>query len=144
MDNAQIVAILDAPIYQELPTLDEDVEITFRTLILDLINFIDGLRMRRYMLLIINQEIGLNDDNDAEEAMDVENQDLDELNNQGFGEQEQLWIDRFTSIVEEATEEQLFVMLNILGSLNLGPEPDEALLIAMNINNDAINNINNL
>lgn len=144
MDNAQIVAILDAPIYQELPTLDEDVqEITFRTLILDLINFIDGLRMRRYMLLIINQEIGLNDDN-AEEAMDVENHDLDELNNQGFGVEEHHWIDRFTSIVEEATEEQLFVMLNILGSLNLGPEPDEALLIAMNINNDAINNINNL
>jgi hypothetical protein len=76
--------------------------------------------------------------------MDVENPDLNELNNQGFGEQEQLWIDRFTSIVEEATEEQLFVMLNILSSLNLGPEPDEALLIAMNINNNAINNINNL
>lgn len=133
MDNAQIVEILDAPVYQELPTLDEDVqEITFRTLILDLINFIDGPRMRRYMLLIINQEIGLNHHNDEGEAMDVENQDLNELNNQGFGDQEQLWIDRFTSIVEEATEEQLFIMFNILGILNLGPQPDEALLIAMN------------
>lgn len=120
MDNAQIVEILDAPIYQELPTLDEDVqEITFRTLILDLINFIDGPRMRRYMLLIINQEIGLNHHNDEGDAMDVENQDLNELNNQGFGDQEQLWIDRFTSIVEEATEEQLFIMFNILGILNL-------------------------
>ena len=140
MDNAQILAILDAPIYEELPTLDDDVqEITFKTLIIDLINFIDGLRMRRYMLLIINQELGFNDGNDEGEAMDVEKPDLNELNNQGFGVEEHHWIDRFTSIVEEATEEQLFVMLNILSSLNLGPEPDEALLIAMNINN--INNL---
>lgn len=78
-----------------------------------------------------------------EDAMDVENEELDELINEGFGEGEQIWIDHFTSIVEQATEEQLFIMLNILGILNLGPEPDEALLIAMNLNNNAINNINN-
>ena len=78
-----------------------------------------------------------------EDAMDVENEELDELINEGFGQGEQLWIDHFTSIVEQATEEQLFIMLNILGILNLGPEPDEAHLIAMNLNNNAINNINN-
>ena len=78
-----------------------------------------------------------------EDAMDVENEELDELINEGFGEGEQIWIDHFTSIVEQATEEQLFIMLNILGILNLGPEPDEAMLIAMNLNNNAINNINN-
>ena len=78
-----------------------------------------------------------------EDAMDVENEELDELINEGFGEGEQIWIDHFTSIVEQATEEQLFIMLNILGILNLGPDPDEALLIAMNLNNNAINNINN-
>jgi len=78
-----------------------------------------------------------------EDAMDVENEELDELINEGFGEGEQIWIDHFTSIVEQATEEQLFIMLNILGILNLGPDPDEAMLIAMNLNNNAINNINN-
>jgi hypothetical protein len=34
-------------------------------------------------------------------------------------------------------------MLNLLRILNFEPEPEEALLIAMNRNNDAINNINN-
>jgi hypothetical protein len=34
-------------------------------------------------------------------------------------------------------------MLNLLRILNLEPEPDEAMLIAMNRNADAINNINN-
>jgi hypothetical protein len=41
--------------------------------------------------------------------------------------------------VEEATEEQRFIMLNLLRILNLGPEPDEGLQQAK----DRINNINN-
>lgn len=123
-------------IYQSLPTHEN---ITFKSLIRDLIEFIDGVRLRRYMVIRINQAT----DYLPEDAMDVENEELDELINEGFGEGEQIWIDHFTSIVEQATEEQLFIMLNILGILNLGPEPDEALLIAMNLNNNAINNINN-
>ena len=136
MNNVQIVAMLNADIYQNLPAHEN---ITFKSLIRDLIEFIDGVRLRRYMVIRINQAT----DYLPEDAMDVENEELDELINQGFGEGEQLWIDHFTSIVEQATEEQLFIMLNILGILNLGPEPDEALLIAMNLNNNAINNINN-
>ena len=123
-------------IYQSLPTHEN---ITFKSLIRDLIEFIDGVRLRRYMVIRINQAT----DYLPEDAMDVENEELDELINEGFGEGEQIWIDHFTSIVEQATEEQLFIMLNILGILNLGPDPDEALLIAMNLNNNAINNINN-
>jgi hypothetical protein len=136
MNNAQIVAMLNMAIYQSLPTHEN---ITFKSLIRDLIEFIDGVRLRRYMVIRINQAT----DYLPEDAMDVENEELDELINEGFGEGEQIWIDHFTSIVEQATEEQLFIMLNILGILNLGPDPDEALLIAMNLNNNAINNINN-
>ena len=136
MNNAQIVAMLNMAIYQSLPTHEN---ITFKSLIRDLIEFIDGVRLRRYMVIRINQAT----DYLPEDAMDVENEELDELINEGFGEGEQIWIDHFTSIVEQATEEQLFIMLNILGILNLGPEPDEAMLIAMNLNNNAINNINN-
>jgi hypothetical protein len=136
MNNAQIVAMLNMAIYQSLPTHEN---ITFKSLIRDLIEFIDGVRLRRYMVIRINQAT----DYLPEDAMDVENEELDELINEGFGEGEQIWIDHFTSIVEQATEEQLFIMLNILGILNLGPDPDEAMLIAMNLNNNAINNINN-
>lgn len=157
MDKAQIIEILNTAIYQNLPTLVVDFkEITFKALICDLIDFIDGVRMRRYMVIIINKAIGINNHNgdsdseeEAEEAeeIDVANQELDELINEGFGEGEQRWIDHFTSIVELATEEQLFIMLNILGILNLGPDlgpdPAELILMAMNINNDATNNMNN-
>jgi hypothetical protein len=138
MNNAQILAMLNAPIYQDLPTLQAVPKvITFNALIREVINFIDGLRMRRYMVLKINQELNLANDYDI-----ADDEALEELINEGFGEGEQLWIDRFTSIVEEASEEQLFIMLNILGILNLG-QPGEEMLNAMNINNDAINIINN-
>ena len=59
-----------------------------------------------------------------------------------FSKKEQRCIKQIVSIIDEATVEQRFIMLNILRVLNLEPEPDEALLIAMNRNADNINIIN--
>jgi hypothetical protein len=60
-----------------------------------------------------------------------------------FSKKEQRCIKRFGSIIKQATVEQRFIMLNLLRILNLEPEPEEAHLIAMNRNADAINQINN-
>jgi len=60
-----------------------------------------------------------------------------------FSKEEQRCIKCFGSIINKGTEDDRFVMLNLLRILNLEPEPDEAMLIAMNRNADAINNINN-
>jgi hypothetical protein len=136
MNNTQIIKMLNSPIYKTLP---KNKNITFKGLIRELIDFIDGLRMRHYMVLTINKElVGTNDD---DEEMDGLNHELKELKKAGFGDGEQLWIDNFTSIVEDSTEDDLFIMLNILGILNLG-QPGEEILVAKNINNDNINKIN--
>ena len=107
------------------------------------------------MVLKINQALEVHDNyEDVEAETDAQadaNADADDdLINEKmcviydeFSEEGQLWIDRFCSIVDEATQEQRFTMLNLLRILNLGPEPDEALLIAKDRNADAINNINN-
>lgn len=105
------------------------------------------------MVLKINQALGLHDNyEDVEEETDADaDADADEnpIHDKmcaiydEFSEEGQRWVDRFYSIVEEATKEQCVVMLNLLRILNLGPEPDEALLIAKDRNADAINNINN-
>jgi hypothetical protein len=153
MNNTQIVRMLNTRIYRYLPTTHKNV--TFKSLIRRLINFIDGRRMRRYMVLKINQALEVHDNyEDVEAETDAQadaNADADDdLINEKmcviydeFSEEGQLWIDRFCSIVDEATQEQRFTMLNLLRILNLGPEPDEALLIAKDRNADAINNINN-
>ena len=103
------------------------------------------------MVLVINQALDIRDnyeDVEAEAEAEAEDAEADLINDKmraiynEFSEEEQRCIDRFCSIVTEATTEQRFIMLNLLRILNLGPEPDEALLIAMNIKNDAINNIN--
>jgi len=149
MNNTQIVRMLNTRIYRHLPTTHKGV--TFKRLICRLINFIDGRRLRRYMVLVINQALDIRDnyeDVEAEAEAEAEDAEADLINDKmraiynEFSEEEQRCIDRFCSIVTEATTEQRFIMLNLLRILNLGPEPDEALLIAMNIKNDAINNIN--
>jgi hypothetical protein len=61
-----------------------------------------------------------------------------------FSKKEQRCIKHFGSIIKKGTEDDRFVMLNLLRILNLEPEPDEALLIAMNRNADNINNVNDL
>jgi hypothetical protein len=138
--------------YRYLPTTHKGI--TFKKLICKLINFIDGRRMRRYMVLKINQALDLHDNyEDVEAETDAHAEEVDADNDlihdkmcaiyDEFSEEGQCWIDRFCSIVDEATEEQRFTMLNLLRILNLGPEPDEALLIAKDRNADAINNINN-
>ena len=109
------------------------------------------------MVLKINQAIGLDDnyddveaegDADADAEADAEDADpdVDIVHEkmcaiyEEFSEEGQRWIDRFCSIVDEATEEQRFVMLNLLRILNLGYDLQEA----KNRNADAINNINNI
>jgi hypothetical protein len=59
-----------------------------------------------------------------------------------FSKKEQRCIKQVVSIIHEASKDDCFVMLNLLRILNLEPEPDEALLIAMNRNADNINIIN--
>ena len=103
--------------------------------------------MRRYVILRINQALHIQDnyedveEEDAarlEEAEDPVHDKMCRIYDE-FSDEGQRWIDRFCSIVDEATKEQQFVMLNLLRILNLGPEPDEGLQQAM----DRINNINN-
>ena len=157
MNNAQIVRMLNTVIYRHLPTTHKNV--TFKSLIRKLINFIDGRRMRRYMILRINQALDLHDNyEDVEEEVDaddyVDPEDVDDDAEDPvhekmcriydeFSDEGQRWIDRFCGIVDKATKEQQFVMLNLLRILNLGPEPDEGLRQAKDRNADAINNINN-
>ena len=149
--------MLNTSIYRYLPTTHKNV--TFKSLIRRLINFIDGRRMRRYMVLRINQALDVQDnyedveeDDDArlEEADarledDAARLEEDQIHDRmcaiydEFSEEGQRWIDRFCSIVEEATQEQRFIMLNLLRILKLEPEPDEA----KDRNADAINNMNN-
>jgi hypothetical protein len=145
MNNLQIVRMLNTTIYRHLPTTHKNV--TFKSLIRRLINFIDGRRMRRYVILRINQALHIQDnyedveEEDAarlEEAEDPVHDKMCRIYDE-FSDEGQRWIDRFCSIVDEATKEQQFVMLNLLRILNLGPEPDEGLQQAM----DRINNINN-
>jgi hypothetical protein len=59
-----------------------------------------------------------------------------------FSKKEQRCIKQIVRIIDEGSEDDCFVMLNILRILNLEPEPDEALLIAMNRNANNINIIN--
>ena len=148
MNSTQIVRMLNTRIYRYLPTTHNGV--TFKRIISKLINFIDRRRMRRYMVLTINQALGLHDNyDDVEEETDVDadaDADADPIHEKmsaiydEFSEEGQGWIDRFCNIVKVATEEQCVIMLNLLRILNLGPDPDEALLIAKDRNADAINN----
>ena len=162
MNNAQIVRMLNTTIYRHLPTTHKNV--TFKSLIRKLINFIDGRRMRRYVILRINQALELHDnyedveeddaarleeaddaarlEEDAEEAEDPVHEKMCRIYDE-FSDEGQRWIDRFCGIVDKATEEQRFIMLNLLRILNLGPEPEERLQQAKDRNADAINNINN-
>jgi len=149
MNNTQIVRMLNTRIYRYLPTTHKGI--TFKSLIRRLINFIDGRRMRRYMVLKINQALDLHDNyEDVEAETDAHAEEVDADNDlihekmcaiyDEFSEEGQRWIDRFCGIVDKATEEQQFVMLNLLRILNLGPEPDEGLQQAKDRNADAINN----
>lgn len=104
------------------------------------------------MILRINQALHLEDNyEDVEEEVEADDAArLEEADDHAaedpvhdkmcriydeFSDEGQRWIDRFCGIVDKATEEQRFIMLNLLRILNLGPEPDEAM--------DRINNINN-
>ena len=148
MNNAQIVRMLNTGVYRKLPTSRHNV--TFKTLVCRLINYIDRRRIRRYMVLKINQSLDILDNYvDVEYETDVDPEghplDLEDrmrviFNN--FSKKEQRCIKQIVSIIDKGSKDDCFVMLNLLRILNLGPEPDEALLIAMNIKNDAINNIN--
>ena len=144
MNNTQIVRMLNTAIYRHLPTTDNNI--TFKTLIRSLINFIDRRRMRRYVIAKIHHaldfRVNIEGEAVAEEAMGDVNRDLDELI-KDIGRKELTWIIRLKSIVEKATVEERFIILNLLSILDLGPAPDEAMLIARNINANAINNINN-
>ena len=157
MNNTQILRMLNTRIYRQLPTTRKGV--TFKTLISRLINYIDRRRMRRYMVLRINRILELHDNYmDAEVEADLVPEA--EIVREGgdyvdpvpermyhiyheFSKKEQRCIKLFGGIIKKATEDDHFVILNLLRILNLEPEPEEALLIAKDRNADAINNINN-
>lgn len=160
MDNTQIVRMLNTRIYRDLP-VSEPHGVSFKPLVRKLINYIDRRRLRRYVVLKINQALELGDNyEDAEdETVDVDvdadadagaDADAAVINRKmctiydEFSKEERRWIDCFCSIVDEATVDQRFVMLNLLRILDLGPEPDEVLLKAKDKNADAINNMNDV
>jgi len=147
MNNAQILRMLNTRIYRQLPT---HRNVSFKTIVRRLINYIDRRRIRRYMVALINRALDIRDNYvDVEYETDVEpdGHPLDlghrmRLIFNDFSKKEQRCIKQIVRIIDEATVEQRFIMLNILRILNLEPEPDEALLIAMNRNADNINIIN--
>jgi len=150
MNNAQILRMLNTRIYRQLPTSRHNV--TFKTLVRRLINYIDRRRIRRYMVVLINRALDIRDNYvDVEYETDVEPDghplDLGDrmkviFNN--FSKKEQRCIKQIVSIIDGGSKDDCFVMLNLLRILNFEPEPDEALLIAMNRNADNINNMNDL
>ena len=149
MDNTQIVRMLNTGVYRQLP-LSKPLGVSFKTIVRRLINYIDRRRIRRYMVLKINQSLDILDNYvDVEYETDVDPDghpiDLEDrmkviFNN--FSKKEQRCIKQIVSIIHEGSKDDCFEMLNLLRILNFEPEPDEALLIAMNIKNDAINNMN--
>jgi hypothetical protein len=149
MDNTQIVRMLNIRIYRQLPTSRNNV--TFKTLIRRLINYIDRRRIRRYMIVIINRALDIRDnyvDVEYETDVDPDGHPLDlggrmRLIFNNFSKKEQRCIKQIVSIIDEGSKDDCFVMLNLLRILNFEPEPDEAMLIAMNRNADNINNMNN-
>ena len=150
MNNIQIVRMLNTRIYRQLP-LSKPRVFSFKTLIRRLINYIDRRRIRRYMIVIINRALDIRDnyvDVEYETDVDPEGHPLDledrmKVIFNNFSKKEQRCIKQIVSIIHEGSKDDCFVMLNILRILNFEPEPDEAMLIAMNRNADAINNINN-
>ena len=150
MNNAQILRMLNTRIYRQLPTSRHNV--TFKTLVRRLINYIDRRRIRRYMVVLINRALDIRDNYvDVEYETDVEPEgrplDLGDrmkviFNN--FSKKEQRCIKQIVSIIDGGSKDDCFVMLNILRILNFEPEPDEAMLIAMNRNAYNINNMNDL
>lgn len=149
MNNTQIVRMLNTRIYRKLPTSRNNV--TFKTLIRRLINYIDRRRIRRYMIVIINRALDIRDNYvDVEYETDVDPDahplDLEDRMKVIFNEfskKEQRCIKQIVSIIDEGSKDDCFVMLNLLRILNFEPEPDDAMLIAMNRNADNINNMNN-
>jgi hypothetical protein len=139
--------MLNTAIYRSLPT---HRNITFKTIVRRLINYIDRRRIRRYMVVIINRALDIRDnyvDVEYETDVDPEAHPLDlgdrmKVIFNNFSKKEQRCIKQVVSIIHEASKDDCFVMLNLLRILNLEPEPDEALLIAMNRNADNINIIN--
>jgi len=149
MDNTQIVRMLNTRIYRQLPTSRNNV--TFKTLIRRLINYIDRRRIRRYMIVIINRALDIRDnyvDVEYETDVDPDGHPRDRggsmrLIFNDFSKKEQRCIKQIVRIIDEGSKDDCFVMLNLLRILNFEPEPDDAMLIAMNRNADNINNMNN-
>jgi uncharacterized protein (UPF0305 family) len=144
MNNAQILRMLNTRIYRQLPT---HRNVSFKTIVRRLINYIDRRRIRRYMVVLINRALDIRDnyvDVEYETDVDPEGHPLDlggrmRLIFNDFSKKEQRCIKQIVRIIDEGSKDDCFVMLNILRILNLEPEPDEALLIAMNRNADIIN-----
>ena len=150
MNNTQILRMLNTRIYRQLPTSRHNV--TFKTLVRRLINYIDRRRIRRYMIVLINRKLDIRDNYvDVEYETDVEPDghplDLGDrmkviFNN--FSKKEQRCIKQIVSIIDGGSKDDCFVMLNLLRILNFEPEPDDAMLIALDKNNDALNKINDV
>ena len=149
MDNTQIVRMLNTGVYRQLP-LSKPLGVSFKTIVRRLINYIDRRRIRRYMVLKINQSLDILDnyvDVEYETDVDPDGHPIDLEDRMkvifyNFSKKEQRCIKQIVSIIHEGSKDDCFEMLNLLRILNFEPEPDEALLIAMNIKNDAINNMN--
>jgi len=102
------------------------------------------------MIVLINRTLDIRDNYvDVEYETEVEPDghplDLEDrmkviFNN--FSKKEQRCIKQIVSIIHEGSKDDCFEMLNLLRILNFEPEPDEAMLIAMNRNADNINIIN--
>jgi len=105
------------------------------------------------MIVIINRALDIRDnyvDVEYETDVDPDGHPLDlgdrmKVIFNNFSKKEQRCIKQIVSIIDEGSKDDCFVMLNLLRILNFEPEPepDEAMLIAMNRNADNINNINN-
>ena len=108
MNAPQILDMLNDPIYDTLPMVDQNI--TFIDLVKALMNLIDGARLKHYMVLTLEHTI---------ENMDIDDPELENINAVPFDATCQTWQNHFHVILDQATEQQCFIMLNLLNILNL-------------------------
>jgi len=143
MSNGYVAALAQNPVYNTLPlAIEGDVSYTFIEMCLALMNLIDGARLRRYMVLQI-EDIFWDPVQHNNEEVAAHNNDLNWFNNIVFDMSCQQWQNRFNVMLDQATDAEATTMLNLLGALLL--DMDANINVPINPNhliNDVFNHNN--
>jgi len=143
MSNGYVAALAQNPVYNTLPiAVEGDVSYTFIDMCLALMNLIDGARLRRYMVLQIEEKHWDPNAHDNQEVA-AHQQGLAWFNNIVFDVACQRWQNRFNVMLEQANDAEGIIMLNLLGALDL--DDDANINVPINPNyfmNNVINHNN--